>query len=128
ISKENVVIEKSLPFREYINWIQKQDATQDKQMTEYWKTTFEGTKEGSQLSSVFLQRNDISKAKKSGFECDEYQIEIESEMYEKIRNLSSSYDLTTGSIFQALWGILLRFYLQKDDVIFGCTFSGRSAE
>ena len=104
------------PYRDYINWLEKQGLTQAE---DYWRKLLRGFRETTPLPFV----SSAAKKDKEGFE--EVKAQISEEIADELRAFARRHELTISKLFQAAWGLLLSHYLQVPDVVFGATVSGR---
>ncbi|MCD6377048.1 MAG: amino acid adenylation domain-containing protein, partial [Caldisericaceae bacterium] len=109
------------PYRDYINWLQKQNIETAKT---YWKTVLKDFAGPSQLN--------IGRPK--GFERDvedtyeKISITLSKSISDKLFQLAKHYNVTLNSFVQAAWAILLSRYNSSQDIVFGATVSGRPPE
>lgn len=108
---------KPLPYREYINWLSRQD---EQQAEHFWRTELEGFYEISRM----CDKKDIDKEGSHS----EYQIELPKNQLDLLKELAQSKQVTLNTVVQAAWSIVLSRYSQKEDVLFGITVSGRSID
>ncbi len=106
------------PYREYIRWLRQQDRTQAES---FWRATLQGLACRPSLS-VFGRSTSESAAQHA--ECEERLPPVR---IEEITQLARAYGVTTSTVLQGAWAILLARYTQETDVVFGATLSGRSA-
>ncbi|GAA3029657.1 amino acid adenylation domain-containing protein [Actinokineospora globicatena] len=55
-------------------------------------------------------------------------VELGVEFSERVRAFAREHGVTTTTLFQTAWGVLLGRLTGRDDVLFGCPVSGRPAE
>ncbi len=104
------------PYKDYITWLQKQDLNQAKT---YWQNL---------LQDFTPQPLPFIHEPLSASEADSRAhriLEFSKEISEQLQNLARENQVTVNNLVQAAWGILLAHYLNKDDVVFGATVSGR---
>ena len=109
------------PFRDYIAWLQKQDASKAET---YWRGKLK-----SFDAPTSLQVNNRSD-KQSHFEkgYHEHKCTLSDQTTETLQKLAQAHRMTLNTIFQGAWAILLSRYSGDSDVIFGATVSGRPSE
>ncbi|MGL6337661.1 MAG: condensation domain-containing protein, partial [Waterburya sp.] len=105
----------STPFRSYIDWLQRQNTSQAEQ---FWRKMLQGIKTPTPLNNLYG--------------CDQRSPEYEDRQIALSPAMSSALDafvkqnhLTLNSLIQGVWAILLSYYSSQQDVIYGCTVSGR---
>ncbi|HLP47056.1 MAG TPA: condensation domain-containing protein, partial [Candidatus Kapabacteria bacterium] len=108
------------PYRTYIQWLQKQDKEES---ARYWE---------NYLAS-FTEQTGVPKLKKSQTEASSYKNETVSVALTPgktagLHSLAGKNHVTLNTVTRAIWGVLLRKYNGKDDVVFGAVVSGRPFE
>jgi amino acid adenylation domain-containing protein len=104
-------------FKEFVNWIYKQD----KQAQErYWTSYLQGFTGGSGLSLKKEEAADPGAV-------DKWQMTISGALDKQARQMTREKNVTLASLFYGAWGILLQKYNDETDVVFGITASGRTA-
>ncbi|HLP60598.1 MAG TPA: condensation domain-containing protein, partial [Candidatus Deferrimicrobium sp.] len=108
------------PYRTYIQWLQKQDKEES---ARYWE---------NYLAS-FTEQTGVPKLKKSQAEASSYKNETVSVALTPgktagLHSLAGKNHVTLNTVTRAIWGVLLRKYNGKDDVVFGAVVSGRPFE
>ena len=94
---------------------------------EYWNTKIEQIEEKNDLK-VFLKNqlvenlNDNKYFKNVKNEC----LKITNEKYDKLKQLTSKYGLTSNAIFQFIWHKIFSIYSNTKQTIIGTTISGRN--
>ncbi len=108
-------------YKKYIGWIISQDIHVTKS---YWKQLLHGFTETTRLDI------DLSKSLKIIKEPFYQQNEslLSKEFSDEIRLFSQKQKVTVNTILQTVWGFLLASYSRSDDVVFGTTVSGRTAD
>ncbi|MGB3468465.1 MAG: condensation domain-containing protein, partial [Cyclobacteriaceae bacterium] len=107
------------PYSTYINWLRGLDS---KSSMNYWQHYLSEYSEvakipfrlGSDDTTVYKQSKEL--------------LQISEELYEKMDAFCSDNGITHNSFIRAVWGSLLSFYNDTNDVIFGSVVSGRPAE
>jgi amino acid adenylation domain-containing protein len=106
------------PFRDYINWIQKQDMEKAKA---YWKSIL---KDFSSPTPLTVDRSPDMEIKIE----DEYKkqkIELSKEVTQSLDKLARQNQFTINTIIQGVWALLLSRYSSEEEIVFGATVSGR---
>ncbi len=102
------------PYSEYIQWLQQQDANSSIQ---FWKEMLEGY---SGLASIPVFSRD-----KKGYLNKQLALPVDTTTTKALKKICEAYQITTSTIIQALWGILLSRFKGVNDVVFGVVVSGR---
>ncbi|WYL99225.1 MAG: amino acid adenylation domain-containing protein [Gloeotrichia echinulata CP02] len=101
----------SVPYREYIDWLQKQDISKAKS---FWKQTLQGFE-----TPTFLGEN-----REEGI-YNEQHFQLSQTVTEKLQYAARQHHLTLNNLVQGAWALLLSRYSGETDVVFGATVSGR---
>ncbi len=116
INEQPIQLPPVRPYRDYINWLQKQDLNKAK---EYWQELLQ---DFTPQPLPFIHAKDRDPAK----DVRRHKIvELSAELSDQLQNLARRSQVTVNTVMQAAWGILLSHYLNQDDVVFGATVSGR---
>lgn len=108
------------PYREFIKWLEGRDKLVSK---EYWRKYLEGYNE-----AAVLKDNAGSKLQESGFELENFTLELSAGKTAELNKLAADKHITLNVLMQTIWGLLLAKYTDKEDVVFGAVVSGRPAE
>ncbi|MNW26219.1 Linear gramicidin synthase subunit D [compost metagenome] len=106
------------PFRDYVAWLQKQDAAAAEA---YWRQYLQGFEAATALS---LNRPLSMEAGGYGELC----LDVEESLSKELQVFARHHQLTLSTLVQAAWSILLSRYSGDADVVFGATVSGRPAD
>ncbi|OJX07686.1 MAG: hypothetical protein BGO76_09010 [Caedibacter sp. 38-128] len=106
----------SRPYKDYINWLSKQDV---KVSETFWKEYLQGGKK------TILSLSHFSKSK-GGY--GETNYTLPKELSQKLIKVAKNCKITLSDVCQFAWGYLLSCYTNQDDVLFGITVSGRSID
>ena len=104
------------PFRDYILWHQNQDL---KAAENFWRDTLKGFSSPSPLP------NDTHHSSSPETKNDEEEIEFSEVFSDGINTFVRENQLTTNTVIQGAWAILLSRFNREEDVVFGSTISGR---
>lgn len=110
----------STPFRSYIDWLQKQDTSQAEQ---FWQEMLTGIKTPTPLHNLYMEANSDRQE-----QYDDRQIALSPAMSSALNAFVKQNHLTLNTLIQGTWVILLSYYSSQQDVIYGCTVSGRPPE
>jgi amino acid adenylation domain-containing protein len=116
-----IVIEKSLPYREYIAWLGRQDS---RKAEEYWR---EGLKGFSKSTKMWPDRGAGGLPSQEEV-YEELHLNLDREATAELSGLARRHHLTMNTILQGAWGLLLSRYSGDEDVLFGVTIAGRPAD
>lgn len=118
-------------FREYLQWIEKQDAAQTEA---YWRAALAGfrttTPIGNQRPPVAADRTDGQAAADSAAEAAEHHAIGKLSAADTAELVASArrWQMTLGTFVHAAWALLLARHAGAGDVVFGTTLSGRPAD
>ncbi|MHA7911331.1 non-ribosomal peptide synthetase [Bacillus altitudinis] len=105
------------PYKEYIQWLEKQD----KQASlEYWTQSLAGFEGQSTFKEQQKQTNE--------HELGEIEWAMSKEETAALSELALQQNATLSSALQSAWSILLSRYQRSNDVLFGTVVSGRPAD
>ncbi|BDC57404.1 surfactin synthase subunit 3 [Bacillus altitudinis] len=105
------------PYKEYIQWLEKQD----KQASlEYWTQSLAGFEGQSTFKEQRKQTNE--------HELGEIGWAMSKEETAALSELALQQNATLSSALQSAWSILLSRYQRSNDVLFGTVVSGRPAD
>lgn len=110
----------SQPYRDYVEWILSQDQTVAEQ---YWRKTLAGMTAPTPLPTDLAQ-NDVQPATGFGM----HRLAISAARTSALQAYASKERITVNTLVQGAWALLLSRYSGEDDVLFGTTVSGRSAD
>ena len=114
--KGHLTIEKTEPFSTYIKWLEEQDMEEAGQ---YWEGYLKGYE---QQALIPADCGD------TGYQKEDLFITLDNGLAEALENIAVSSQVTTSTVFQTLWGIILQKYNNLEDVVFGSVISGRPPE
>jgi len=104
------------PYREYIAHLQN---SQPERARPFWQAQLRALREPTPLGR--------SPAEAGEGEVHELTLKVPSGLAVRLGALAREHRVTSGSLFQAVWALLLGVHGQRDDVVFGTTVSGRPA-
>ena len=122
---EDLELSSARPYREYINWIHKQDKNKAEK---YWRETLKGFSAPTPLTIGNLGSTAPSEDKQALTETGEVEIELSLGLTSRLNALSRENRVTLSTLIQAAWALLLSRYSREDEVLFGVTVSGRPPE
>lgn len=107
---------RSWPYRDYIAWLQQQDASRSES---FWRETLKGFEKPTPLPFRNRPAKDIY---------GEESILLSEVASSAIESLARQSDLTVNTIVHGAWALILSRYSNRQDIVFGATVSGRPAE
>jgi len=113
---ENIGLAPAVPYINFIEWLGKQDKHE---ALKYWQTYLDEYNQ----SSILPNKKD--KKKGESYNHREISFNLDEEMTNQLSELAFNNQVTLSTVFQALWGVLLQRYNNRDDVLFGAVVSGR---
>ncbi|MGH8863688.1 MAG: amino acid adenylation domain-containing protein, partial [Burkholderiales bacterium] len=112
---------KITPYREYIQWLQRQDIGAAEV---YWRESLKGFNTPSYLSSLYTP---VSVAEGEPKVADEI-LSLSRADTQTLRALAGRHQITPNTFLQAAWALLMAHYLDRREVLFGVTVAGRPPE
>jgi amino acid adenylation domain-containing protein len=114
-------VQKEDLFEEHIKYLKSIDSYKEKT---FWKDYLSGYEQSSLIpfTSELLERN------KGKGEYKKETLVFDKAYTQKIVDLSKSFQVTTNTVMQGVWAIVLSKYTHLQDIIFGVTVSGRPAD
>lgn len=106
------------PFGDYIAWLQQQDLSQAEA---FWRRTLKGFTDPVPLPIGRLSQN----LPQQEGNHDGHTLWLPAETTAALQAFGHKHRLTTNTILQGAWAILLSHYSSKSDVLFGAVVSGR---
>jgi len=110
------------PYRDYINWLQKQDMEKARA---HWQALLGDFSQPTPLTRTLTDPLAVQLQER---QYKMQQIEIDQTVFDKLQNLARQNQLTMNTIVQSAWAYLLSRYSGENDVLFGATVSGRPPE
>ncbi|MGW8649593.1 amino acid adenylation domain-containing protein [Nocardia salmonicida] len=111
-------LQKVAPYRDYLAWLVDQDLEAARTA---WRTALTGLAEPTPLAPVDQGREIATGTGETGFALSPSDTTALSE-------LAASLGVTVNTVVQAAWGLLIARLVDRDDVVFGATVSGRPAQ
>lgn len=105
-------------FGSYINWLQLQDAERSQ---EFWKNYLHGF-----VQSTGLPQRSGVKVVQPVF--DELELKLPAPLCSRLEQLAASLKITSNTIYQSAWALVLAHLNNTTDVAFGAVVSARPAE
>ncbi|ARU88537.1 non-ribosomal peptide synthetase [Pseudomonas sp. M30-35] len=110
------------PFRDYIQWLQRQDANKAEQ---FWRAQLQGLNAPTPLTVD----NGVTRDRYTdAVLVDDRLIHLSEQETQALAAFCRSKRITPNTFFQGAWSLLLSRYSGQRDVLFGVTVAGRPAE
>ncbi|BCX68943.1 non-ribosomal peptide synthetase [Pseudomonas izuensis] len=110
------------PFRDYIQWLQRQDATKAEQ---FWRSRLQGLNAPTPLTVD----NGVTRDRYTdAVLVDDRLIHLTEQETQALAAFCRNRRITQNTFFQGVWSLLLSRYSGQRDVMFGVTVAGRPAE
>ncbi|WP_421556617.1 non-ribosomal peptide synthase/polyketide synthase [Pseudomonas kitaguniensis] len=110
------------PFRDYIQWLQRQDAGKAEQ---FWR----GQLQGLNAPTALTVDNGVTRDRYTDAVLVADQlIHLSASETQALASFCRSRRITPNTFFQGVWSLLLSRYSGQRDVVFGVTVAGRPAE
>ncbi|MFD6065630.1 non-ribosomal peptide synthetase [Amycolatopsis lurida] len=104
-------------YREYLAWLSRQDKAAAK---EAWRTELAGLDEATHVVPPDTIAVPI--------EPDRVRFELDDDLSGRLMEFTRRHGVTTNTLFQGVWALLLARLTGRDDVVFGTTVAGRPVE
>ncbi|BAY25368.1 non-ribosomal peptide synthase [Calothrix sp. NIES-2100] len=118
---QDLLLEPSYPYRNYITWLKQQDLYQAEA---FWRNKLQGFQSPT-LVGIETDPVDVSDLEE-GY--GEQRASLTASATAALQTLVRQHHLSLGILVQGIWGLLLSRYSGLEDVVFGATFSGRPPE
>ncbi|SFW84543.1 amino acid adenylation domain-containing protein, partial [Pseudomonas sp. NFACC09-4] len=110
------------PFRDYIQWLQRQDAGKAEQ---FWR----GQLQGLSAPTPLTVDNGVSRDRYTdAVLVDDQLIHLDEQQTQALATFCRQRRITANTFFQGVWSLLLSRYSGQRDVVFGVTVAGRPAD
>ncbi|WP_225101369.1 non-ribosomal peptide synthetase [Streptomyces sp. CoH27] len=109
-----------VPHRTYVEWLERQDPGAAER---YWRDQLAGVSEPTPVPVVRRPAEGTA-----GGEARSVELTLDSAVVERLNRLARERRCTLGTLVQGAWALLLGRWSRRDDVVFGLTVSGRSAD
>jgi amino acid adenylation domain-containing protein len=108
-------------FRDYVAWLRRRDRSADER---FWRAELRGARYGG----GFVLDRPGAEVAGAADGVDQRRLRIAPGTAERLTRFAREQRVTTSTIVQAVWALLLGRYHDRDDVLFGSVFSGRPPE
>ncbi|MFH7596930.1 amino acid adenylation domain-containing protein [Streptomyces racemochromogenes] len=110
-------VAEAVPYRAHLDWLARQD---DGAAETAWSTALAGLEEPTLLGAADPNRIDALP--------ERVAVELSAELTARLTARARSAGVTLNSVVQGVWAMLLGRVTGRDDVVFGGTVSGRTAD
>ncbi len=119
---EDLHLQPSRPYKDYITWLKQQDLTKAEK---FWRHTLQGFTQPTALG-ITVEPNNLSASSAEGY--GQQEASLSAATTATLKSLARQYKITLNTLIQGIWALLLSRYSNSADVVFGVTVSGRSAD
>ncbi|MBD2665601.1 amino acid adenylation domain protein [Richelia sinica FACHB-800] len=117
---QNQQLAPSTPFANYIEWIKQQDLSQAEI---FWRRVVSNFHTPTPLTTLYTDNLSHQEEK-----YDDQQITLSPEITAALYAFARQHQITLNTIIQGAWAFLLSRYSGQEEVVYGCTVSGRPPE
>ncbi|MEH1938078.1 MAG: amino acid adenylation domain-containing protein [Nostoc sp.] len=118
---QDLSLEPSYPYRDYIVWLKQQNLSQAEA---FWRGKLQGFKSPTPLGIEAEPVNFSAEEERYG----EQKTRLTASATAALQSLVRQHHLTLNILVQGIWALLLSRYSGLEDVVFGATVSGRPSE
>ncbi|MFN6558746.1 MAG: amino acid adenylation domain-containing protein [Nostoc sp. ChiSLP01] len=118
---QDLFLEPSHPYRNYITWLKQQDLSQAEA---FWRGKLQGFKSPTPLGIEAEPVNFSAQEERYG----EQKTRLTASATAALQSLLRQHHLTLNILVHGVWALLLSRYSSLKDVVFGATVSGRPSE
>ena len=115
---EDLSLEPSRPYRDYISWLKQRDLIQAEI---FWHDKLQGFTSPTPLGMKAEPVSFYNQEERYGQQKASFLASATAALQSKVRQ----HGLTLNTLIQGVWALLLSRYSGKEDVVFGATVSGR---
>ena len=112
------------PFGDYIDWLEKQDISKAEN---FWRSALKGIKAPTSLAYI-EQTEEDNRWTEREVKYSEEIVQLSLESTQELDTFATQNRLTLATIINGLWAILVSRYSGCDNVLYGCTVTGRPAD
>jgi amino acid adenylation domain-containing protein len=121
--RSSVALPVPRPYRDYINWLQQQDAARAES---FWRSALKGFSAPTLIGGHNHAGNGGAPAEANAHE-EEFAT-LSTEETTRLNSFARQHHLTLNTLAQGAWALLLAHHSGTPDVLFGATVSGRPAQ
>ncbi|MEH1848658.1 MAG: condensation domain-containing protein [Nostoc sp.] len=117
---KEVSLASTRPFRDYIDWLQQQDIFKAEI---FWRQALKGVKAPTSLTYIETRQlyNQVERY-------DEETLKLSATTTKTLQSLAKQHRLTLATLVHAAWAILLSRYTCSNNIVYGCTVTGRPVD
>jgi Condensation domain len=108
------------PFSNYIDWLQQQNVAETKN---FWRKALHGVKAPTPLT--FIENEQLPKQEER---YDEERIKLSETTTKALLSFAVQNRLTLATLVHGIWSILLGRYTCRNNIVYGCTVTGRPVD
>ena len=109
-------VERKPDYAQFVAWLRTADSERQRN---FWRCYLGDLEQATRLTRDVEDSAQVVPVKR-------FETTLSAQLGEGLRGLAAAQRVTLSSIFHAAWGLLLSFYSDSSDVVFGTTVSGRS--
>lgn len=117
---QNLSLQPSRPYRDYIRWLKQQDLSQAKA---FWQKTLQGITKPTPLGIITDNENSPHDLNDETKRYSSQQAHLSTEETVALQALVRQQGVTMSSLIQGVWALLLNRYSGEAEVVFGVTGS-----
>lgn len=117
---KEVTLAPARPFRDYIDWLQQQNIAKTEN---FWRQALQGVKAPTPLT--YIENNKLSNQEER---YDEERIQLSEATTKALLAFATKNRLTLATLVHGIWSILLGRYTCRNNIIYGCTVTGRPVD
>jgi amino acid adenylation domain-containing protein/non-ribosomal peptide synthase protein (TIGR01720 family) len=121
---ETCCLPTAVPYRDYIAWLNSQNT---EAAFEFWQETLRGFSAPTSLRIDKIKSPHQSPQQTAYSNYSELELRLGVEVSRELQNVANQNYLTLSTIVQGVWALLLSRYSGEENVVFGVTVSGRTA-
>ena len=122
IRGEEIVVQRCRSYREYVEWLQRQDLAAAEQ---YWREQLRGFRAATPLP-VRAQQAEAGGGAVGRYA--EVEVSLSETVTAQLKAMGRQRHVTLNTMVEGVWALLLSRYSREREVLFGITVSGRPAE
>ncbi|QED47026.1 non-ribosomal peptide synthetase [Cytobacillus dafuensis] len=117
--EKEISIDPVYPYSSYISWAENQNMSD---ASIYWNQYIREYEEPITIPKL------SNKKTSSSYEAEDFVFDFGQEITSSLRDLAKRQKVTLNTVVQSLWGLLVHWYSQSEDIMFGSVVSGRPAD
>ncbi|MEH2290136.1 SDR family NAD(P)-dependent oxidoreductase [Nostoc sp.] len=112
------------PFRDYIDWLQQQNISKAEN---FWRQALQGVKTPTPLTYI-EKLEKIERSSTQEVRYSEEIIQLSARTTQALQSFATQHHLTLATIINGIWAVLLSRYTCCNNILYGCTVTGRPAD